>query len=145
MAEYTDQALITLVRPPDPLAEAFLKKDRETLRILLNVLFSSHELNHFTPGSPDNNVDVWTDDSDTIYFRNMYGQDTVHPKLAEIAPDWHAYVHLAETWHHEFPFGCAEYDDWFWGHDEDPASRSLDFFRVMLINRISAEGEREDS
>ena len=145
MSLYTDQELVALVMPPEPMGKSFIQKDRETLRILLDVLFSAHELSHFEPGSEDNNVDVWTDNSDTIHFRNMYAQHNVPPKFAEIAPDWDAYVQLAEKWHHEFPYGCAEYDDWFWGHDEDFDLRSLDFFREMLINRIPVDGKGSDS
>lgn len=111
----TDQKLIDTVQPPYQMAEAFLQSHQSIMRILLDALFSTHELNHFKSGSDDNNVEKWTDVSDTIIFRTMYEEDRVPCTFAEIAPNWDAYVQLAERLHHDFPYSCAEYDDWFWG------------------------------
>lgn len=134
-----DQVLVDLVQPPATLAKAFLAEDGVALALLLDLLFSAHEIRHIVPGRSDNFLEVWHHGTDTIQFRNIYEKRDVPPCLQELAPDWAAYVTLAEKWFHDFPHECVEYDYWFWGHDEPREMRSLDYFREMLRARIPAE------
>ena len=129
----TDAELVKATRPPQPIADAFLRADEAALEILLDLLFACHDL----VDNPEQEDHLWHQVDVAWMIKRLYDEERIPPALAVAAPTWDDAIRVSEEWLRQFPHDCSEFEWWGWRRDEWETPSIVAFFRGMLLDRIS--------